>query len=133
MTKDDLITVSVGTTLDERRRSSPHKVEKLLVVDREFNLKGLITVKDIQKQIKYPNACKTRSAGSGGGRGRTAADTSTAWRPRRGEGDVSWSTPRTATAGTCARPWRSEDRTPRPRGGGRQCGHFEGAATSSRG
>src|SRR4030095_5692987 len=35
-----------------------HKVEKLLVVDRDFNLKGLITVKDIQKQIKYPNACK---------------------------------------------------------------------------
>src|SRR2546425_806099 len=35
-----------------------HKVEKLLVVDRDFNLKGLITVKDIQKQIKYPHACK---------------------------------------------------------------------------
>ena len=59
MTKDDLITVPVGTTLDEAKEIlHKHKVEKLLVVDRDFNLKGLITVKDIQKQIKYPNACK---------------------------------------------------------------------------
>jgi IMP dehydrogenase len=59
MTKDNLITVPVGTTLDEAREIlHRHKVEKLLVVDQEFNLKGLITVKDIQKQIKYPNACK---------------------------------------------------------------------------
>jgi IMP dehydrogenase len=59
MTKDDLITVPVGTTLDQAREIlHTHKVEKLLVVDQEFNLKGLITVKDIQKQIKYPSACK---------------------------------------------------------------------------
>jgi IMP dehydrogenase len=59
MTKDDLITVPVGTTLDEAKEMlHRHKVEKLLVVDRDYNLKGLITVKDIQKQIKYPNACK---------------------------------------------------------------------------
>src|SRR5512134_606880 len=59
MTKDDLITVAVGTTLEEAREIlHKHKIEKLLVVDRDFNLKGLITVKDIQKQIKYPNACK---------------------------------------------------------------------------
>jgi IMP dehydrogenase len=59
MTKENLITVSVGTTLDEARAIlHKHKIEKLLVVDRDFNLKGLITVKDIQKQIKYPNACK---------------------------------------------------------------------------
>jgi IMP dehydrogenase len=59
MTKDHLITVAVGTTLDEAKEIlHRHKVEKLLVVDRDFNLKGLITVKDIQKQIKYPNACK---------------------------------------------------------------------------
>jgi IMP dehydrogenase len=59
MTKDDLITVPVGTTLEEAKEIlHRHKVEKLLVVDRDFNLKGLITVKDIQKQIKYPNACK---------------------------------------------------------------------------
>jgi IMP dehydrogenase len=59
MTKDDLITVPVGTTLEQAREIlHSHKVEKLLVVDKDFNLKGLITVKDIQKQIKYPNACK---------------------------------------------------------------------------
>ncbi len=59
MTKDDLITVPVGTTLDAAREIlHQHKVEKLLVVDQAFRLKGLITVKDIQKAIKYPNACK---------------------------------------------------------------------------
>jgi IMP dehydrogenase len=59
MTKENLITVPVGTTLDEAREIlHRHKVEKLLVVDRDYRLKGLITVKDIQKMIKYPNACK---------------------------------------------------------------------------
>jgi len=59
MTKAPLFTVSVGTTLDEARELlHRHKVEKLLVVDKDFRLKGLITVKDIQKGIKYPNACK---------------------------------------------------------------------------
>jgi IMP dehydrogenase len=59
MTKDELITVPVGTTLEQAKEIlHRHKVEKLLVVDRDHNLKGLITVKDIQKQIKYPNACK---------------------------------------------------------------------------
>ncbi len=59
MTKDKLITVPVGTTLDQARAIlHKAKVEKLLVVDHDFRLKGLITVKDIQKAIKYPNACK---------------------------------------------------------------------------
>jgi IMP dehydrogenase len=59
MTKEDLITVPVGTTLEQAKEIlHKHKVEKLLVVDKDFNLKGLITVKDIQKQIKYPSACK---------------------------------------------------------------------------
>ncbi len=59
MTKENLITVPVGTTLEQAKEIlHKHKVEKLLVVDKSFNLKGLITVKDIQKQIKYPNACK---------------------------------------------------------------------------
>ena len=59
MTKERLITVPVGTTLDQAREILHQaKVEKLLVVDKEFRLKGLITVKDIQKAIKYPNACK---------------------------------------------------------------------------
>ncbi len=59
MTRDPLFTVPVGTTLDEAREIlHQHKVEKLLVVDHEYRLKGLITVKDIQKAIKYPGACK---------------------------------------------------------------------------
>jgi IMP dehydrogenase len=59
MTKDNLITVPVGTTLDDAEEIlHRHRVEKLLVVDEEFNLKGLITVKDIQKRIKYPSAAK---------------------------------------------------------------------------
>ena len=59
MTRENLITVPVGTTLDEAREIlHKKKVEKLLVVDHAFRLKGLITVKDIQKAIKYPNACK---------------------------------------------------------------------------
>jgi IMP dehydrogenase len=59
MTKTNLVTVPVGTTLDDAREMfHHHKVEKLLVVDAEFRLKGLITVKDIQKLIKYPTACK---------------------------------------------------------------------------
>jgi len=59
MTKSPLFTVPVGTTLDEAREFlHQHKVEKLLVVDKDYRLKGLITVKDIQKAIKYPNACK---------------------------------------------------------------------------
>jgi IMP dehydrogenase len=59
MTKDNLITVPVGTTLDEAERIlQTHRIEKLLVVDKDFNLKGLITVKDIQKKIEFPNATK---------------------------------------------------------------------------
>ena len=59
MTKTGLVTVPVGTTLDQaRERFHQHKVEKLLVVDADYRLKGLITVKDIQKLVKYPNACK---------------------------------------------------------------------------
>ncbi len=59
MTKENLITVPVGTTLAEAEKIlHEHRVEKLLVVDKEYNLKGLITVKDIQKKLKYPNAAK---------------------------------------------------------------------------
>src|SRR5579883_426149 len=59
MTKDHLITVPVGTTLDEAEEIlHRHRVEKLLVVDEHYNLKGLITVKDIQKKMKYPNSAK---------------------------------------------------------------------------
>jgi IMP dehydrogenase len=59
MTKDHLITVPVGTTLEEAEAIlHQHRVEKLLVVDDNFVLKGLITVKDIQKKVKYPSAAK---------------------------------------------------------------------------
>lgn len=59
MTKENLITVPVGTTLNEAKAIlQRHRVEKLLVVDDNYRLKGLITVKDIQKAIKYPLAAK---------------------------------------------------------------------------
>jgi IMP dehydrogenase len=59
MTKDNLITVPVGTTLEEAEIIlHKHRVEKLLVVNDQYELKGLITVKDIQKKLKYPNASK---------------------------------------------------------------------------
>src|SRR6202166_2524347 len=59
MTKDNLVTVAVGTTLEEaERRLQQHRIEKLLVVDAEFHLKGLITVKDIQKKLEFPSATK---------------------------------------------------------------------------
>jgi IMP dehydrogenase len=59
MTKDNLITVPVGTTLEQAEEIlHEHRVEKLLVVDDKYNLKGLITVKDIQKKLKYPGAAK---------------------------------------------------------------------------
>ncbi|HYK36774.1 IMP dehydrogenase [Alloacidobacterium sp.] len=59
MTKNNLITVPVGTTLEEAELIlHQHRVEKLLVVNDQYELKGLITVKDIQKKLKYPNASK---------------------------------------------------------------------------
>jgi IMP dehydrogenase len=59
MTKDHLITVPVGTTLEESKEIlHKNRIEKLLVVDGHNNLKGLITIKDIEKMRKYPNSCK---------------------------------------------------------------------------
>ena len=59
MTKDHLITVPEGTTLEKAREIlHEHRIEKLLVVDKDFLLKGLITIKDIEKRIQYPHACK---------------------------------------------------------------------------
>ncbi len=59
MTKDKLVTVPVGTTLQEAQAIlQKHRIEKLLVVDAQGALKGLITVKDIEKSINYPSACK---------------------------------------------------------------------------
>ncbi len=61
MTKDKLITASVGTTLEKAQKIlHRYKIEKLPIVDRKNNLKGLITIKDIEKRKKYPNACKDK-------------------------------------------------------------------------
>ncbi len=69
MTCENLVTVPVGTTLEQAREIlHRHKVEKLPVVDEHYMLKGLITMKDIQKKIMYPNAAKDEY-----GRLRTAA------------------------------------------------------------
>jgi IMP dehydrogenase len=79
MTRDPLFTVPVGTTLEQARAFlHRHKVEKLLVVDDRYMLKGLITVKDIQKMVKYPSACKDSlgrlRVGAAIGVGRDAVD-----------------------------------------------------------
>jgi len=61
MTKDHLITAPLGTTLDRAKNIlQKYKIEKLLIVDKNFELRGLITIKDIEKKIKYPNACKDK-------------------------------------------------------------------------
>jgi IMP dehydrogenase len=61
MTKENLVTVSEGITLKESKKLlHKHRIEKLLVVDREGRLKGMITIKDIEKIKKYPNACKDK-------------------------------------------------------------------------
>jgi IMP dehydrogenase len=61
MTKDNLVTVSEGISLEESKKLlHKHRIEKLLVVDGKGRLKGLITIKDIEKIKKYPNACKDR-------------------------------------------------------------------------
>lgn len=59
MTKENLVTVSASITLDDSKKLlHKHRIEKLLVVDDEYRLKGLITIKDIEKIRKYPYACK---------------------------------------------------------------------------
>jgi IMP dehydrogenase len=61
MTKENLITVEEGTNLEQAKNIlHKHRIEKLLIVDSEGMLKGMITVKDIMKKIKYPNACKDK-------------------------------------------------------------------------
>lgn len=61
MTRERLITAPVGTDLDKAKELlHKYKIEKLPIVDKDFNLKGLITIKDIEKRRKYPNACKDK-------------------------------------------------------------------------
>lgn len=62
MTKDNLVTAPEGTNLDDAMKIlKKHKIEKLPIVDEHFNLKGLITIKDIEKAIKYPNSAKDQN------------------------------------------------------------------------
>ena len=110
MTKENLVTVPEGTTLEEAKsKLHEHRIEKLLVVDGEGNLKGLITVKDIQKQIEFPQRLqglprpaarrrRGRRLGRlpGAGRRRWSRRTPTCW----------CSTPPTPTAGACSTPPR---------------------------
>ena len=59
MTTENLVTAPIGTTLEEAQRIlAKHKIEKLPLVDKDYNLKGLITIKDIEKSIRYPNSAK---------------------------------------------------------------------------
>ncbi len=61
MTKDHLVTAPLGTTLEKAVKIlQKYKIEKLLIVDKDDSLRGLITIKDIEKKIKYPNACKDK-------------------------------------------------------------------------
>ena len=62
MTKDNLVTAPVGTTLEEAQAIlGKHRIEKLPLVDKAGNLKGLITIKDIEKSIQYPNSAKDKN------------------------------------------------------------------------
>lgn len=79
MTKENLVTAPVGTTLVEAQKIlSKHKIEKLPLVDKDFNLKGLITIKDIEKSIQYPQSAKDKKgrllAGAAVGVGDNAID-----------------------------------------------------------
>ena len=110
MTRDPLFTVPVGTTLEQAREIlHRHKVEKLLVVDDRFMLKGLITVKDIQKAVKYPNASKDTPRPSARRRRDRRRQGHAAIAPKRWSRRTStcWSsTPRTATRRACS-TWSS--------------------------
>ena len=62
MTSTNLVTAAVGTTLDEAQKIlGQHRIEKLPIVDKDYNLKGLITIKDIEKAIQYPNSAKDKN------------------------------------------------------------------------
>ena len=79
MTKDNLITAPVGTTLEEAQKIlGRHRIEKLPIVDDQYRLKGLITIKDIEKSIQYPNSAKDKNgrllAGAAVGVGKNCMD-----------------------------------------------------------
>ena len=79
MTKDNLITAPVGTTLEEAQKIlGRHRIEKLPIVDDQYRLKGLITIKDIEKSIQYPHSAKDKHgrllAGAAVGVGKNCMD-----------------------------------------------------------
>ena len=136
MTKTNLITVPVGTTLEEAEQIlHEHRVEKLLVVDDQYNLKGLITVKDIQKKLKYPNASKDEQGPAAGGRsdrgdGRFSGAGGGAGAGARGcAGDRLGAWTLVAGAGGGA---RGEEGLSRRGLAGRQRGHLRGRAGADR-
>lgn len=62
MTSKNLVTASEGTTLEEAKKIlAAHRIEKLPIVDKDYNLRGLITIKDIEKSTKYPNSAKDQN------------------------------------------------------------------------
>ena len=106
MTERNLVTAPVGTTLDEAEEIlHRNKIEKLPVVDSDGRLKGLITVKDIEKKIQHPNATKDEQGrlrvGAAVGVGPTRSSARRRWRTR--VSTSSSSTPRTATRPACSR------------------------------
>jgi CBS-domain-containing membrane protein len=118
MTSQDLITVRVGVSMEKAKELlHENRIEKLLVVDDRGNLRGLITIKDIEKQQLYPNATRTRStAARGRGRGVTRTRSSA---PRRCSARARTSCSSTARTDTprrcCARSRSSTPRSPRSR------------------
>lgn len=79
MTKEGLITAPVGTTLEEAQKIlGRHRIEKLPIVDEQYRLKGLITIKDIEKSIRYPHSAKDKNgrllAGAAVGVGKNCLD-----------------------------------------------------------
>ena len=126
MTKDKLVTVSQNISLeDSKKLLHKHRIEKLLVVDEDFNLKGLITIKDIEKIQKYPNACKDHSDASGSAApsaSRTGKPADRCPPQRRCRRHMHRHIPRTLQGGAGSRP-RHQKPTSRLRGHRRECGH----------
>ena len=101
MTKENLVTANENTNLKVAQRILlENKVEKLLLIDEEYHLKGLITIKDIDKNLRFPLACKDSAAGCGWGRPSASGTTSglpALWK----KGSMSWwSTAPTGIRGT---------------------------------
>ena len=110
MTKENLVTAPVGTTLREAEEIlQKHKIEKLPLVDEEWYLKGLITIKDIEKATLFPNAAKDAQGRLLAGRPWACPATPSSGRPPwwKRRWMSWWWTPPTAIPGACWRRWRN--------------------------